>query len=348
MERKMASSPSNTTIESRAVYTGGLAAVAGGLVALWAFWHRTVPIFGLNSIGTTASALAALAGFGAFLTGWRPPKRGEGSEFGWVHRHVTAWALAFTQGAIALLLVVVLFYLVQAAFTGLMLGGVIAAVFVGVVTGIAAYTAYLSAARMTSLHLATTLAVFLVSGALVSMITSPNPYWWQVHFSSLGGGQSASAVFFNLTLIVGGLVIVCLADVVAVEFRRLQLARSELAQVKVALIRVAIVAIGVALACVGLFAYDTHLAIHHFAAEAMAVVFLALIASLKWTAPRLAQTFYFTSYVLGAALLFCGWLFVGVGYFNLTATELAAAGLVFTWLILFVRYIAAGLGDMGG
>jgi len=45
------------------------------------------------------------------------------------------------------------------------------------------------------------------------------------------------------------------------------------------------------------------------------------------------------------AVMICSWLFVGVGYLNLTTFELLAAGIIFAWLIVFVRHIAAGLAD---
>jgi hypothetical protein len=50
---------------------------------------------------------------------------------------------------------------------------------------------------------------------------------------------------------------------------------------------------------------------------------------------------------MGGGVIVCMWLFLGVGYFNLTAAELVIAGIIFAWLVVFVRQIAAGLADSG-
>jgi hypothetical protein len=49
--------------------------------------------------------------------------------------------------------------------------------------------------------------------------------------------------------------------------------------------------------------------------------------------------------VLVAGLLAGAWLYLGKGYLNLTAFELITTGIIFAWLIVFVRNLAAGLAD---
>lgn len=46
-----------------------------------------------------------------------------------------------------------------------------------------------------------------------------------------------------------------------------------------------------------------------------------------------------------AALLVSVWLYKGIGYLSLTAFELLAAGIIFTWLVVFIRQIAAGADE---
>jgi hypothetical membrane protein len=185
-----------------------------------------------------------------------------------------------------------------------------------------------------------------VSGAMVSMITSPNPYWWEIHFSSLGGGTSLSAAAFNLTLLVGGLTLVGLADLVAEEFARWQDGRAELRGVRVNMIRLSIAAMGVFLACVGIFAYDTHLLVHNLAAGMMTIVFVALALSVSGLAPGIGRAFYIFSYAMAGGVVLSLWLCTDVGYLNLTSLELVLAGIIFAWLTVFVRQIAAGLADL--
>jgi hypothetical membrane protein len=337
-----------TRTESRAIYYAAATFALAAPVALAAFWGQVVPLFGEKSIGNVASVLAALAAFVGFLMSWKSPQPdGDKTSYGAAHRILTSGALAFCHAAVALLLTVALFYLFQNAFEGVRLDPWTSAGLAGGVAAVCGYAAYLAGARVTSLRLSTTLALFLVSGIMVSMITSPNPYWWQIHFSSLGTGDSASATAFNLTLIVGGLVLVGLADVVAAEFARWQATRAERGRARVNLTRVAIATLGVLLAGVGLFTFDDHLLLHNISTGLLVVVFAALSLSLHRLAPGFDKAFYMFSYTACAGVAVCAWLVAGVGYMNITAAEMVIAGIIFAWLVVFVRQIAAGLADSG-
>jgi hypothetical protein len=330
-------------LESKAIYFAGIVAAVALVVARLWFGNNSVGFFGTGSIGNIASVLAGIAAFVGFLMTWRSPIRIGGSKYGWVHRALVSGTLAFMVSAICVLFTVVLFYLTNSAFFGLRLDPWTAAITASVVSAVAGYVCFLAGPKTTSENLSVTLAAFMVSGAMVSMITAPNPYWWQIHFSSLGGGSSGSATAFNLTLVIGGLVLIGLADLVGAEFSRLKSLRKNLAGVKVSILRLEIAGIGVALSGVGLFAYDTHLGIHNLAATLMGIIFLALTLTLRWVARGMPAVFYGFSYVMALAVVVCLWLFKGVGYFNLTAAELTMAGIIFAWFVVFVRQIAAGL-----
>jgi hypothetical protein len=335
------------TIESRALYFGGAVWVVSGAVALAWFWGRVVPLFGQGSIGAVASVLAAVAAFAGVLLTYRPVNGYRPGMYRRARKLLTDSALALTHSGIGLLLVAVAYYLGQAAFEGVSLDHWTASALAATTVAVAGYTAYLSGVKLTTQRLSATLAVFLVTGALASMVSAPNPYWWQIHFSSLGGGHSASAAAFNITLIIGGLVVVGLSDLVTSDFQRWQAVRPEKLRVKSGIIRLLMALIGVLFACVGLFPYDTNLTMHNIAAYGMGLLFYGLIAALPWLAPGLPKAFYGFSYALFASLLAYNWLWIGVGYLNLTAFELLTAGTIFAWLIVFVRQISAGLADEG-
>jgi hypothetical protein len=180
------------------------------------------------------------------------------------------------------------------------------------------------------------------------MITSPNPYWWQVHFSYLGASGTVSALAFNLTLIIGGLVIVCLADFVAADFARLQAVQeTRAARAKVNSIRIALAAIGVLLACVGIFEYDVYPALHGLAAGGMAIVFMGLVVGLPLLAPGFTRAFFAFSYAMMGVLLVCNWLMMGLGKLNLTTFELICGAVIFAWMVVFVRNLAVESGAAG-
>ena len=110
---------------------------------------------------------------------------------------------------------------------------------------------------------------------------------------------------------------------------------------KVNIIRTSLAAIGILLACVGIFKYDVYPIIHAAAAGGMALVFMGLLVGLPWIAPGFPKAFFLFSYLMVAAVLFCAWLLSGAGYLNLTAFELICGAVIFGWVIVFVRNLAA-------
>ena len=101
------------------------------------------------------------------------------------------------------------------------------------------------------------------------------------------------------------------------------------------------VLLGLFLACVGLFVYDVHPTIHDSAAGGMAVMFVALSAGLPWIAPAFSRAFFTLSYAMMLAILFGYWLLAGIGYISLTMFELTCAAVIFGWIIVFIRQVAA-------
>lgn len=238
-----------------------------------------------------------------------------------------------------------MFFLIQDGFKNLRLDSLTASAIVAVSVAVSSYVIYLASISTTTVRVSTLLALFLVSGALTSMVTAEDPQWWERHFSALGAGSSLSSVAFNLTLIIAGIVIVSLADYIASDFERLKSNGTRHIKVKANAIRAILAVIGIFLACVGIFAYDTYPLVHNSTAGGMVIAFIALILALPYFVPSFSRSFFVLSYGLMLGLVFCYWLFDGIGYLNLTAFELIAAGIVFGWLVVFVRQIAADLTD---
>jgi len=342
-KRSVATNQSKTS-EARALYFAfGTAAVVFVLSCLF-FYGKSIPLFGSPSIGTLASVFAMLAAVVAFYTVEfmkdKPQKRSV------LARVVLTGSLAFVHAAVGLLLTTGIFFILHDAFIGLAFDWATASLITAGYVAAMGYIFYLSAALMNALRLSATLAVFIVSGALTSMITAQDPYWWQLHFSSLGAQGTLSSVAFNLTLIVGGLVIMSLADYVSNDFSKLQDTDKRYAAVDRRLIRVLLTLMGLFLAFVGIFKYDDYVLMHNASAGGMAIIFAVLVILLPRIAPVFSRAFTIFSYALLAGLVVSFWLFNGrFHYLNLTAFELIAFGVVFAWLIVFIRQIAASLED---
>jgi len=202
---------------------------------------------------------------------------------------------------------------------------------------------------MTTARMAGSLCAFLVLGVFTAMLTSTDPYWWQLNFSALGAGDSAASAMFNLTLLVGGILITALAHYLTEELAAGPLVRVDAATPIVAARRVAglrggLVLIGILLALVGVISVDELEPVHIAVATGMLVVWGIVVFRLHKLVPGLARGFVILGYVFFAIIVAAVAAFF-TGYYNLTAVELLGFALIFTWLYLLVRNISAAARD---
>lgn len=334
--------------EARAIYFAAIAGTVSLLAALFYFaGHGDIPIFGRVSIGTTAIVLASVAAFiGYFIVLYQNRERTKGrSTFYKVRVFLDRFSLSFIHGALVFLLTTVAYFVVSEAFTGVLIDKYASSIIVATTVLVAAYTFYLIAANATTLMISSALAVFLVSGALTSMITATDPYWWQMHLSSLGGGDGFSSYAFNLTLIIGGAVIVSIANLIANDFSRLKTLDSKFKQANIGRVRVLLMLMGLGLAGVGLFPFDTYPMLHNVSASGMFFLFIGLVIGLRSLVPTFSRAFFIFSYAMIGVLLASLVLLTRVGYFDLTAFEIICFLVLFGWLVVFIRQIAAALHD---
>jgi hypothetical membrane protein len=102
------------------------------------------------------------------------------------------------------------------------------------------------------------------------------------------------------------------------------------------IVRGGLILMGIFLACVGIFPVDEFFLLHNTVATGMAVVFAVVVVGLPWFLSSIPRVFvlFGWAYVLVIAML---GVFFAVGYYNLTAVELIAAVLIFSWIIVFLR-----------
>ncbi|QNA92350.1 DUF998 domain-containing protein [Microbacterium sp. Se63.02b] len=199
----------------------------------------------------------------------------------------------------------------------------------GAAAGLTAYVTYYSATHLDLQLLATVLALFLVLGVLASMLTASDPQWWKENLSALGMTDDLSARAFNLTLIVAGILVTTLARYAT---RDLPTTHPR----GVASVRACLVIVGIFLGLVGVFPVDQHFALHTGVASGMVVAYTILVVAIRWWVPGVSRTFLVLGYVFVLVILVLS-VFFAVGYYTLTAVELVAGTVVFTWIILFIR-----------
>ncbi|UYO96221.1 DUF998 domain-containing protein [Microbacterium sp. M28] len=341
--------PGETTIslEAVALLVGAGFFIVAFPISFVVFWGRTLDITGPGSIGTYAAIggavvailAVALARIGVRSRGERLLVRSDGLALPDVRvRWYESAAIALAYAVTALLGWEGIAVLLSDSFTGAPVFAFPGAILVAVAFALTAYICYLSAATLTPMSLSLVLAVFLVVGAFASMLTATDPLWWQDNLSALGMSTNSSAWIFNGTLIVAGIIVTTIGRYATaqlpVETPEQQRGRR--------FVRIAMALIGVFLACVGIFPVDEFFLLHNTVATGMAVAFAAVVIALPWLLPTIARVFVVLGYVYVAVIALLG-VFFATGYYNLTAVELIAAVLIFSWIIVFLRTASVGM-----
>ncbi|GAA1366915.1 AbrB/MazE/SpoVT family DNA-binding domain-containing protein [Arthrobacter rhombi] len=357
-------------IESRSIWAGVAAAVVAVIVGLIVFRGYRPPLAGDGSVAIYASIVAGVMAGAAFVAGYVQNVRTVHLWLGArpvVRQIVDVAALLVVHASIATMSALVLFRLFQQAFSGLTVDPVAGTVMLAVSAGVAGYFGYTSGARITAVALSVMLAVFMASGMLVSMLYAENPLWWHSMFSELGTGQAGLTSFwtFNTTITTSGIILTTLsafitrdlkrwADVVAIRQhdagasgRRHRNPGGRFLRPRPAVIRACLVIGGICMVGIGLFPVNTFERIHTSFVQVLAVALVVLLAGVPLWLPGFPKAFFLLTYMSVAALIAAALLWRPVQYYNLTALELAAAGIVFAWLVVFIRNTTAVVAAAG-
>ena len=333
------------SLESIALLIGAATFVVVAGVSLFVFWGANVPIAGPGSIGQYTALTAALVTVVIFVVARLPHSDGAllgtrtadkldlpGARLHWYD----IGALALAYAVIALLGWLGTAGLLERSFQGAVVFPVSAAMLAGVAVAVTAYAVFLSAIHLTPMLLSVVLVVFLVVGCFTSMLSATDPLWWQKNLSTLGISDDVSALAFNLTLIIAGVIITVIAHYATAAIP----ANGPTEERGRGFVRGALALMGVFLAFVGMLPVDRFLTAHSLFASGMAVIFVVLTLGLGRFVPSMPRVFVLLGYVFVAVIVMLAVLYV-TGYYNLTAVELIAFVLIFSWLVVFLRNTAA-------
>ncbi|NDK32537.1 hypothetical protein [Nesterenkonia haasae] len=366
-------------IEARAIWSALSGGLLGLLLGLVVFYDHRPPLAGDESIQFYGAVIGGVTAGLAFLLGYSLNARMANIWIGQrpkLRQLIDILALLVVHSSIAVMGSLGIFRVFQEAFIGLTVDHIAGAVLLAVVGGVAAYFSFNSGARITAFSLSTLLAVFMASGVLVSMIFAENPFWWHVMFSELGTGQAGLTSFwtFNTTLVVSGIIITTLTAFITRDLEiwasheRVRVARrladranedrSSTGKVRrrtrvanalsghfrtprIALLRVVMIVMGLSLAGVGLVPINVHHDLHSLVTGIFGLSFLFILLAVPYLLPGFPRSFYLLSFVAAAGLVFAFLLWMPVNYWNLTSLELVGAAILFAWLIVFIRNLAA-------
>lgn len=181
-------------------------------------------------------------------------------------------------------------------------------------------------------------AAVLIGGTLLSILTTPDPLWWQLHFSRLGTFSVLSGYLFNGTLIATGVGVVLFGRRLRVEMLRhagtavLSNRRSATA------VPFLVVLVGIHLSFVGVIPQNTNEFLHDRASTGAVFSFTAILLSSRWMLRGMHRGVARASRRVGVGLVIAVSAYIP-GFINLAAFELIGFGLIFFWLLFFARNV---------
>jgi hypothetical membrane protein len=324
---------SERSLESLALGVGAISFAVVALVALVAFRFQSAPISGPDSVGQFAAIASGVVALLAVIAGrFVMRERGDHARLG-ILDYLDVAALAFAHAVIAVLGWTLLAVILEQAFIGAEVFALPVLILSGAAAAMTGYVAFYSATHMDLQLLAAVLALFLVIGVLSSMLTASDPNWWKDNLSALGMSSNVSAFAFNITIIVAGFLVTTLARY---STRGIPTGNPK----GIGRVRVCLIVVGVFLALVGVFPVDRFFALHTGVASGMVVAFGVLVLGLHRWITGMPRAFVVLGWLFLAITLLLA-VFFFIGYYTLTAVELVAGILVFTWIVLFIRNAAA-------
>ncbi len=345
--------------ESRALWLGLTCTLLGIVVGLIAFSSYRPGLAGTGSVAIYASVVAALAATAGSVLGYLTVLVRTQDWLLALSRYrqfLNAFALMIIHAAISAMAALITFRIFQDAFRGLTVDRYAASLMVGVCAGIAGYVALVSAARVTAQSLAALLAIFMATGVFISMLAAENPYWWHSMFSSLGTRDSGLTSFwtFNVTLVVSGLVLSTLTAFIVRNVALLAVMNDRFADVlgkprarfirpRPGVVRACLLGLGICVVSIGLVPVNVAPTMHAFIVRFAAGIIVVLLLGATLWLPGFPWVFHLLSFFCFLGLVGAALLWQPLEYYNLTAFELAVVGIVFGWLIVFIRTTAAAL-----
>ncbi|WP_022870257.1 hypothetical protein [Yaniella halotolerans] len=355
LEPKMSAAPVDRTrksgagLESRAIWVAIAFATLAVATGLLTFSGKLTPLSADYSVGTIAGITAGIAAGISALLGLIIATSPEEGSLRWMRRRFWGWwiidftGLMITHGAIATLASLSTFRLFQQAFQGLVVDAIAATVMLCIVGAAAAYFGFSSASRVSTTSISTLLALFMGAGVLASMLLAENPYWWHRFFSELGTLQAGVLSFwtFNTTITVSGIVLITLANFISqdlytwIAHRKRQGKRPGF----VRMLKVGMIVMGICMIGLSVISIHLHDPIHTSFVQILAVTFVILLLSAPIWLPGAPAAMYVISYLMLGLGVFAVALWKPFGYYNLTALELAFAGIIFAWLVVLIRTV---------
>lgn len=181
-------------------------------------------------------------------------------------------------------------------------------------------------------------AAVLTIGSLISILTTPDPLWWHLHFSQLGTFSAFSGYAFNATIVAASAMLVLFAVRLRLEMVR-HAGSPALSHRRAPHVVPGLVAlIGIHLSLVGFAPLNVNLFVHERGSSGAVLSFAALLVSSRWLLKGMHRRVARATRRVLVALGVFGTLFA-TGVINLAAFEFIVFALMFAWLVVMTRQL---------
>ncbi|MDF9824034.1 putative membrane protein [Breznakia sp. PF5-3] len=296
---------------------------------------QQISLVGENSISTISFFGGLVSGIASFLfffiQGKKDKIKAASKNIYW--RNLPTVLISF--GIILAFFLILFFKVLELVFIGASFDIITATVIFFLIMCFVNYAMIYISIFITPSMLTNILTVVIIGGVFTAMMTNTDQEWWQYNFSFLGTPDANNSWQFNVTLIFSALLMIALIDYLFVTLQK-AIPKSK----RLAILRVLLTLTAINLGGVGLFPYNElwyFQRIHDYVARALVVLILILIVFLRWLLPNISKRFLRLSYLIGVGLAITVVLFLGLGYLSLTAFELIAFVLAFSWILLLLQ-----------
>ncbi len=331
-------------VAARFALRGALAAaLVGTVLSLILNWGRTpVPLVGdWTAFGILAVILGAVfatvAAAYSYVIGLRfrntqmPPNR----------RHnywISVAPVALGTGMQIFLAAGIGIIFASVVFKELALINGIASPIVGAICAVIVFTVMGRFLLVTERSVLLTLALLLFLGIVVAAANEQNPKWWEESFSYLGTAESNTNLFFNISFVLTGLLIVVwqqfyLENITILVERTIVRPRAH------TIFKYGIIVVGIFVTLIGILHWGAGpviTTVHDLSAyTAGGLITLAMLA-IRWLIPKMSNEFYVATYVM-AAVMIGAVLMLLFGIFNTVGVEFVYFTTAGAWFVLLME-----------
>ncbi len=294
-----------------------------------------IPLTGEASIGSFTFYLGLLLGMISFTVSFILNRKKKATSFTQAIYWRNFPTIVFSFALILGLVIMAFFWLIGKIFVGATFDLYTATFLFFLFAAIVNYTMLYFSFTLSPEKMMHLLIAVIVGGVSFSMITNGELQWWQINFSFLGTNSAENAWQFNLTLIISALLMIAFVDVLFISLQKKFPENKRLIYLRILLTLTAL-----SLGGVGFFPNNglgrLH-ELHNKAANWLVYFIIILIASCYFLLPKVTKEFLVVSYSMAAVLVVTDLIFELTEFLSLTAFELIAFILGFSWLLLLLQ-----------